>query len=56
VAAFERLSHDVDVADAFEAVIRAAVGEVHEVRHEIAFDFLRIHEVGHSEFLGKRAT
>src|SRR5882757_2457089 len=54
MAAFERLTHDVDVADALEAVIRAAVGEIDEVRHEIAADLLGIDEMRHAEFLGER--
>ena len=36
VAAFERLAHDVDVADALEAVIGAALGQVDEIGHEVA--------------------
>ncbi len=32
MAAFERLAHEVDVADAFEAVVRAAVGERDQMR------------------------
>ena len=54
VAAFQRLAHQIDVADALEAVVGAAVGERDEVLHEIAADFLGIHEVGHAEFLGER--
>src|SRR6202008_2870747 len=53
VAALERLAHEVDVADALEAVIGAAVGETHEVLHQIAAHLLRIHEVSHAEALGK---
>ena len=54
VAALERLAHHVDVADALEAVIGAALREIHEVRDEIALDFLRVDEVRHAEFLGER--
>ena len=54
MAALERLAHEVDVAHALEAVVRAAVGERHEVGHEIALHFLRIHEVRHAELLGQR--
>src|SRR5580658_845849 len=53
VTAFERLAHQIDVADALEAVVRAAVGQRHEVRHQIARNFLGIHEVSHAEFLGQ---
>src|SRR5262245_43605665 len=34
MAALERLTHEVDTADAFEAVVRAAVGERDEMRDE----------------------
>src|SRR5438552_7444254 len=54
VAAFERLAHHVDVADAFEAVVRAALGEVHEVRDQVGAGFFRIDEMGDAEFLGER--
>src|ERR1700693_4310759 len=54
MAAFERLTHEVDAADAFEAVIRAATGQIDQIRHQVSLDFLRIDEVRHAEFLGKR--
>ena len=54
VAALERLAHQLDVADALEAVVGAAVGELDEVRHEVALDFLRVDEVRHAE-LARRA-
>src|ERR1700761_6242597 len=38
VAAFERLAHHIDIADAFEAVIGAAIGQRLKVRDEIAAD------------------
>src|SRR5690348_5580042 len=31
VATFERLAHDIDIADALEAVIGAAFGQVHKI-------------------------
>src|SRR5689334_20435102 len=34
MAALERLAHEIDVADALEAVVRATVGERDEIRHE----------------------
>src|SRR5690606_31414614 len=55
VAALERLAHDLDVADAFEAVIGTAAGELDEVRDEIARHLLRIDEVGHPELFGELA-
>src|SRR3546814_13000334 len=54
VAAFQRLPHHVDVADAFEAVIGAAFGEADQIRHQIAFDILRVDEVGHAELARQR--
>src|SRR5882757_2367305 len=54
MAALERLTHEVGVADAFEAVIRAAAGQIDQIRHQVSLDFLRIDEVRHAEFLGKR--
>src|ERR1700733_2058492 len=53
VAALERLAHDVDVPDALEAVVRAAVREGDEVRDQVAFDLFGVDEVGHAEFLGQ---
>src|SRR5882762_461607 len=54
VAALEGLAHQIDVADALKAVVRAAAREVHEVGHQLALDLLRIHEVRHAELLGER--
>src|SRR5882672_4914804 len=54
VAALQRLAHHVDVADALEAVIGAAAGELDQVRDEIATDLLRVDEVRHAEFLAER--
>src|SRR5690606_22054514 len=53
VAALQGLTHQVDVADALEAVIGAAVRQLDEMRDEIAADFLRVDEVRHAEFLGE---
>src|SRR5581483_5733391 len=50
----ERLAHEVDIADTFEAIVRAAVGERDQVLHQVTADFLRIHEVRHAELLGQR--
>src|ERR1700733_10635637 len=54
VAAFQRLAHQLDVADALEAVVGTAIGERHEVCHQIALDLLRIHEVRQAELFGER--
>ena len=50
----ERLAHRLDVADAFEAVIGAALGQVDEIGHEVALDLLRVDEMRHAELLGQR--
>src|SRR6185437_12031143 len=54
MAAFERLAHHIDIADAFEAVIGAAIDQRLEMRDEIAADLFRIHKMRHAEFLGER--
>ena len=54
VAALERLAHQLDVADALEAVVRAAAGQLDEVRDEIALDLLGVHEVGQPEAARER--
>src|SRR5688572_28104939 len=35
VAAFQRLAHHLDVADALEAVVGAAAGELDDLRHDV---------------------
>src|SRR5262249_32370750 len=54
MAALERLAHEIDVADALEAVVRATLGETHEVLYEIALDLLGVDEVRHAKFLRER--
>src|SRR3984885_7842094 len=54
MAALQRMAHQIYIADAFETIVGAAVGECDQVGHEIAADFLRIDEVRHAEFLGER--
>src|SRR5262245_32682501 len=41
MAALEGLAHQVDVADALEAVVRAAIGERDQVRDQVLLDLLR---------------
>src|SRR4051812_24711143 len=48
VAALERLAHRLRVADAFEAVVGAAVGQLHDLVDDVR-GFLRIDEVRHPE-------
>ena len=53
MAAFQRLAHGVDVADAFEREIRAAAGEIDDRLHDlVAADLVRIDEMRHAELLG----
>src|SRR5215469_9930042 len=54
VSAFERLPHCPDIADALEAVIGAALGQIHQVGNEIALDLGRVDEMGQSELAGER--
>src|SRR5215831_19057488 len=54
VAAFERLAHGPDIADALEAVIGAALGQVDEIGDEIALDFGRVDKVSKPELSGER--
>src|SRR5207253_1657708 len=48
MAALERLPHEVDIADALERVVGAALRQLDDVRDEVALHILRIHEVGHA--------
>src|SRR5271170_3425182 len=54
VTAFQRLAHQIHIADAFEAVVGAAIGERHQMRDQIAAHLLGIHEMRQAEFLGQR--
>src|SRR6185437_15530824 len=54
MAAFQRLAHQVDAADALEAVIRSAVRQRDEVLDQIPAHLLGVDEVRHAETLGKR--
>src|SRR5207302_7217731 len=55
VAAFQGLPHRLHVADAFEAVIGAALCQIDEKGHEIALDLLWVDEMRHAELLGEDA-
>src|SRR5882757_7817095 len=50
----EGLAHQVHVANTLEAVVGAAVRQLDEMRHQVAFELLRVDEVGHAELLGHR--
>src|SRR5579885_3895779 len=54
LTAFQRLTHQLDVAHAFEGKVRAAAGQVDQVGHQLALDLFGIDEVGHPELLGDR--
>src|SRR5262245_16455188 len=54
VAALERLAHQVDAADALEAVVGTAVRQRDDVRDEVFLDLLRVHEMRHAELLAER--
>src|SRR5690606_12308654 len=56
MAAFKRLTHQLDVAHALEAVVGAAFGEIHQIRHKIAFHVRRIDEVRQAELARQRFT
>src|SRR4029077_19831955 len=53
VTAFQCLPHRLHIADALEAVIGAALGQIDEVGHQVALYLLRVDEMGHAEFLGE---
>src|SRR2546425_4321952 len=54
MAALEGLAHELDVADALEAVVGAAAGELDQLGDEVAFNLLRIHEVREAELARQR--
>ena len=54
MTALERLAHEIDVAHTLEAVVRAAVGEGHQVLYQVAPHLLGIDEMRHTELLGER--
>src|SRR3546814_15212561 len=55
VAALERLSHRLDVADALEGIVGAAAGQLDQVAdHVLVAQVAGIDDVGHAERLGKR--
>src|SRR5271155_1610802 len=60
MAALQRRAHQSDIADTFERVvgaadlIGAALGQIDEVRNEIAANVFRIDEMRHAEALAPR--
>src|SRR5262245_942089 len=56
MAAFERLSHQLDVADALEAIVRATVRKLDQLRNQLASERAWIDEVGHAELARDRFT
>src|SRR6185437_14517194 len=53
VAALERLAHHLHVADALEAVIGIAAGQLDQMRHQVPLDLGRVDEVRHAKLLGE---
>ncbi len=51
MAAFQRLTHGVHIADAFKAVISTAIGEIHDRLDDIVH-LLRVDEIGHAKLAG----
>jgi hypothetical protein len=49
MAAFQRRAHELHVAHAFEGVVGAALGHIHEMGNEIAADLFRVDEVRHAK-------
>src|SRR5665213_400511 len=54
--ALERLTHEVDITHALEAVIGPTVGECNQVRDEVTSNFLGIDEVRHAELVRERLS
>src|SRR5690606_14206674 len=53
VAALEGLPHQLHITHALEGVVSAPLGQLDEVRHEIAGDFPRVDELRHAEAAGQ---
>src|SRR6516164_3843440 len=54
VAAFECLPHGSDIADALEAVVGTPLGEIDQIRNEIALDLARVDKMGQPALAGER--
>jgi hypothetical protein len=50
MAALKRLTHDVNVTNAFEAVICTATRQLNQMRNKITPNILRVHEMSHPKF------
>src|SRR4051794_26723536 len=53
MTALERLAHQIDITDTFEAVVRTAICKGHEISNEIAFDLFGIDEMRHAELFSE---
>jgi len=53
VAAFQRLTHGVDVANTFETIIRTAVSQVDQISNQIISNLFWINEMRHSKVFGE---
>ena len=56
VATLERLPHQLNTADALEAVIGAAAGQFDQMRHQVAFHLGWIDKVGQAKAASDRLT
>src|SRR6202030_4244369 len=54
MTALERLAHQVNIADALEAVIGPSFGQVDKVGHEITLHLLGVDEMSHAELARER--
>src|ERR1700691_311360 len=54
MAALERLAHELRTAHALEAVVGTAAGELDQIGHQIALDFLGVDEVREPELARQR--
>src|SRR5690606_30039951 len=56
VAALQRLTHHIDIADAFEAVVGPALRQADQIGYQVALHLLRVDEMRHAELLGHGAA
>src|SRR6185436_3103392 len=56
VGAFQRLTHDIDVADAFERVVGTATGQYDKVRNQVGPRRARVDEMGQPELARQRLS
>src|SRR5690606_28363251 len=52
VRRFQRGAHDTDVTGRVKGVITAALGQLNQMRDQIAFDLIRVDEISHAKTRG----